>query len=163
MKQILLVFLLSAGSCFSQDSLVYKAAIFDSNDSSLVAYVFAPELYVVSKEQLVFHLDSNGLDSLVEFAFDQSSITPLKMYHEYGLTGVSIYLNEKEQQRFLLKSNFKYHLYRPFQVPEYNYESEEFGVIIKSIEKDMMLDTFHNQRVEKILGIRNNRNLMETE
>ncbi|MFT6922277.1 MAG: hypothetical protein ACJA1C_001279 [Crocinitomicaceae bacterium] len=155
MKQILLVFLLSVGSCFSQDSIIYKAAIFDSNDSSLVAYIFAPAAYVVSKEQLVTSFDPKAQDSLVELQFDHHKAPALLLYHEYGLTGVSIYLNQKEQQAFLIKSEFQYHIFRAFQAHDFFFENEWLGVTILSLKEDEVITPGYNARVEKILMIRN--------
>ena len=135
MKYILPIFLLITGLCYSQDSLIYKAAIFDIDDSSLVAYIFAPEYYVISKDQLTLHFDPKAEDSLVEVKFDHPFEPALKLYKEHGTTGKSIYLSALYQKNFILKSGFQYYLFRQYQSPKYYYENKEFGVILMSIEK----------------------------
>jgi hypothetical protein len=161
MKITLLVCLLLAGSSYSQDSLLYKAAIFDVEDSSLVLYVLAPESYIVSKEQLVLNFDREGKDSLVTFTYDDWFLSPLKMYNKFGHTGITIYLNHQEQRNLLLNSGFKYTLLRPFRVEDYYFVNEEHGVVIRSVEIDQVVNAEYNKRVEKILMIRNSKNLMK--
>ena len=161
MKITLLVCLLLAGSSYSQDSLLYKAAIFDVEDSSLVLYVLAPESYIVSKEQLVLNFDREGKDSLVAFTYDDWFLSPLKMYNKFGHTGITIYLNHQEQRNLLLNSGFKYTLLRPFRVEDYYFVNEEHGVVIRSVEIDQIVNAEYNKRVEKILMIRNSKNLMK--
>jgi small-conductance mechanosensitive channel len=60
-----------------------------------------------------------------------------------------------------LNSGFKYTLLRPFRVEDYYFVNEEHGVVIRSVEIDQVVNAEYNKRVEKILMIRNSKNLMK--